>query len=67
MQKKIGHDIPLMMGTTYQFLVAGIVMLAISIARGRTRFELTHTSFIVPSVFDPNVVSQVAAAVKKSV
>lgn len=45
MQKKIGHDIPLMMGTTYQFLVAGIVMLAISIARGRTRFELTHTSF----------------------
>jgi len=45
MQKKIGHEIPLMMGTTYQFLVAGIVMLAISIARGRTRFELTHTSF----------------------
>ena len=26
-----------------------------------------NTSFIVPSVFDPNVVSQVAAAVKKSV
>lgn len=45
MQKKIGHEIPLMMGTTYQFLVAGVVMLAISIARGRTRFELTHTSF----------------------
>ena len=45
MQKKIGHEIPLMMGTTYQFLIAGIVMLAISIARGRTRFELTHTSF----------------------
>jgi drug/metabolite transporter (DMT)-like permease len=45
MQKKIGHEIPLMMGTTYQFLAAGVVMLAISIARGRTRFELTHTSF----------------------
>ena len=45
MQKKIGHEIPLMMGTTYQFLIAGILMLAISIARGRTRFELTHTSF----------------------
>jgi malate dehydrogenase (oxaloacetate-decarboxylating) len=26
-----------------------------------------NTSFIVPSVFDPNVVTQVAAAVKKSV
>ena len=34
-----------MIGTTYQFMVAGVVMLAISIARGRTRFELTHTSF----------------------
>lgn len=45
LQKKIGHDIPLMIGTTYQFLLAGIVMLAISIARSRTRFELTHTSF----------------------
>jgi drug/metabolite transporter (DMT)-like permease len=45
LQKKIGRDIPLMIGTTYQFLLAGIVMLAISIARGRTRFELTHTSF----------------------
>ncbi len=45
LQKKIGQDIPLMMGTTYQFLIAGVVMLALSIARGRTRFELTHTSF----------------------
>ena len=45
LQKKIGHDIPLMMGTTYQFLIAGVVMLALSIARGRTRFELSHTSF----------------------
>ncbi len=45
LQKKIGHSIPLMIGTTYQFLVAGIAMLLISIARGRTRFELTHTSF----------------------
>ena len=45
LQKKIGRDIPLMIGTTYQFLIAGIVMLAISIALGRTRFELTHTSF----------------------
>jgi len=45
LQKKIGKSIPLMIGTTYQFFSAGIVMLLISIARGRTRFELTHTSF----------------------
>jgi drug/metabolite transporter (DMT)-like permease len=45
LQKKIGHSIPLMIGTTYQFLIAGVAMLLISIARGRTRFELTHTSF----------------------
>lgn len=45
LQRKIGRDIPLMIGTTYQFLLAGIVMLAISIARDRTRFELTYTSF----------------------
>lgn len=45
LQKKIGHSIPLMIGTTYQFLIAGVVMLIISIARGRTRFELTPTSF----------------------
>ena len=45
LQKKIGKSIPLMIGTTYQFFSAGIVMLFISIARGRTRFELTHTSF----------------------
>lgn len=45
LQKKIGRSIPLMIGTTYQFLAAGIAMLLISILRGRTRFEFTHTSF----------------------
>ena len=45
LQKKIGHAIPLMIGTTYQFAIAGIAMLLISIARGRTHFALTHTSF----------------------
>lgn len=45
LQKRIGQSIPLMIGTTYQFFVAGVAMLAISVARGRTRFELTHTSF----------------------
>jgi drug/metabolite transporter (DMT)-like permease len=45
LQKKIGHSIPLMIGTTYQFAVAGVGLLIISIARGRTHMELTHTTF----------------------
>jgi drug/metabolite transporter (DMT)-like permease len=45
LQKKIGHSIPLMMGTTYQFAIAGIVLLLVSIARGKTSIELTHTTF----------------------
>lgn len=45
LQKKIGHSIPLMIGTTYQFAIAGAGLLAISILRGRTYFELTTTSF----------------------
>ncbi len=44
LQKKIGHSIPLMMGTTYQFAIAGIVLLIVSIVRGETSIELTHTT-----------------------
>jgi drug/metabolite transporter (DMT)-like permease len=44
LQKKIGHSIPLMMGTTYQFAIAGIVLLLVSIVRGKTSIELTHTT-----------------------
>lgn len=44
LQKKIGHSIPLMIGTTYQFAIAGLGLLLISIVRGRTRFEISHTS-----------------------
>jgi drug/metabolite transporter (DMT)-like permease len=44
LQKKIGHSIPLMIGTTYQFAIAGIGLLVISLIRGRTRLELTHTT-----------------------
>ena len=36
MQKKIGHSIPLLAGTTYQFLVAGVVLGIYSIATGKT-------------------------------
>ena len=45
LQKKIGHSIPLMIGTTYQFAIAGFLLLIVSILRGRTHFELTVTSF----------------------
>jgi len=44
LQKKIGHSIPLMIGTTYQFAIAGIGLLVISLVRGKTRFEVTHTT-----------------------
>ena len=39
MQKKIGHSIPLLAGTTYQFLIAGIVLGIYSIATGRTAMQ----------------------------
>lgn len=39
LQKKIGHSIPLMIGTTYQFAIAGVGMLLIPVIRGRTHFE----------------------------
>lgn len=45
LQKKIGHSIPLMIGTTYQFAVAGVVLLLVSIARGKTSIQLTQTTF----------------------
>ena len=45
LQKKIGRSIPLMIGTTYQFAIAVIVLLLISLIRGQTRFEFTHTTF----------------------
>jgi drug/metabolite transporter (DMT)-like permease len=34
-----------MIGTTYQFAIAGFLLLIVSILRGRTHFELTVTSF----------------------
>ena len=35
LQKKIGHSIPLMIGTTYQFGIAGILLLIYSLATGK--------------------------------
>jgi drug/metabolite transporter (DMT)-like permease len=45
LQKKIGQSIPLMIGTTYQFAIAGVILLILSKLIGRTHFELTATSF----------------------
>jgi drug/metabolite transporter (DMT)-like permease len=39
MQKKIGHSIPLLAGTTYQFLIAAIVLGLYSVATGKTAME----------------------------
>lgn len=36
MQKKLGHSVPLLAGTTYQFLFAAIALLIVSLATGRT-------------------------------
>ena len=36
MQKKLGHSIPLLAGTTYQFLMAGILLGIYSVATGKT-------------------------------
>ena len=36
MQKKVGHSIPLLAGTTYQFLIAAIVLGIFSVATGKT-------------------------------
>lgn len=39
MQKKLGHSIPLLAGTTYQFLIAGIVLGIYSVASGKTSID----------------------------
>jgi drug/metabolite transporter (DMT)-like permease len=39
MQKKIGHSIPLLAGTTYQFLIAGLVLGAYSFLSGKTSMQ----------------------------
>ncbi|MEN9380961.1 MAG: hypothetical protein RIR99_795, partial [Actinomycetota bacterium] len=39
MQKKLGKSIPLLAGTTYQFLIAGVVLGVYSLAAGKTSIE----------------------------
>ena len=45
MQKKIGHSIPLLIGTTYQFAISGVVLLVLSVAIQETDFHLTQSGF----------------------
>ena len=46
MQKKIGHSIPLLAGTTYQFLIAGVVLGIYSFATGKTTMNWNHESIL---------------------
>jgi drug/metabolite transporter (DMT)-like permease len=39
LQKKLGHSIPLLAGTTYQFLIAAVVLGGYSLATGKTSIE----------------------------
>jgi drug/metabolite transporter (DMT)-like permease len=39
LQKKLGKSIPLLAGTTYQFLIAAVVLGFYSVATGKTSFE----------------------------
>lgn len=45
-QKKVGHSVPLLAGTTYQFLMAGMVFLLVSIARGHTDILWNTTTIL---------------------
>jgi drug/metabolite transporter (DMT)-like permease len=45
LQKKIGRSIPILIGTTYQFAISGVVLLLVSILMGATDFHLTRSGF----------------------
>ncbi len=49
LQKKMGHSIPLLAGTTYQFLISAIFLMVISIATGRTSLDWNLESFLAMS------------------
>ena len=49
MQKKIGHSIPLLTGTTYQFLIAGVTLGLYSLATGKTYIDWNLESVLAMS------------------
>jgi drug/metabolite transporter (DMT)-like permease len=49
MQKKIGHSIPLLAGTTYQFLVAGVILGIYSLVTGKTSMNWNLESALAMS------------------
>ena len=59
MQKKIGHQIPLLAGTTYQFLIAAFVLSVISIATDKT--SITWNIESVAAMFWAVVVTSLIA------
>lgn len=58
-QKKIGHSVPLLAGTTYQFLTAGVIFFVISIIRGKTSMDWNAT--VVASMLWAVLVTSVIA------
>ena len=49
MQKKIGHSIPLLAGTTYQFLIAGVILGVYSLVTGKTSMNWNLESALAMS------------------
>lgn len=45
-QRRFGVDVPLLVGTTYQFLIAGLILGAFSLATGSTRLEWNLQSIL---------------------
>lgn len=59
MQKKIGHSIPLLIGTTYQFAISGVVLLVLSLAISETDFRFTQSGIF--AMFWAVLVTSIAA------
>jgi drug/metabolite transporter (DMT)-like permease len=59
MQKKFGSSIPLLAGTTYQFLIAAIILGAISLATDKTDLEwnLESTLAMAWAVFVTSIIA----------
>ena len=61
-QKKFGDSLPLLAGTTYQFLFAGMILTAISVLSGRTNLQwnLQSTLAMVWAVIVTSIIAVVA-------
>jgi drug/metabolite transporter (DMT)-like permease len=59
LQKKLGRSIPLLAGTTYQFLIAGLILGIYSLATGKTSIEwnLESTLAMAWAVFVTSIIA----------